>query len=191
ASCARGGTGFTGHSDSTSRKPRSPSASPAIRSRTTTNCKTRCSCPFASSAITGAAPMAQRWSERRWPPDTRHLTWPSKCSGPDAPEREGRLRFDDLAVHLEQRIGEEVDRTARGRGIDHEVAAFRQLETIGWIMAEIIAGKLRILPRFTDVHRHPMFVSEKFGPTMVTLDCAFVPVRRNGCADSKTRRDAN
>src|SRR5207237_3109510 len=173
-----------------SRKRRSPSASPGIRSRTITNCKTRCSCPFASSAITGAAPMAQRWNERRRRPDTPHLTWLSKCSGPDAPEGEGGLRFDDLAVHLKQRIGEEIDRAACGRGIDHEVAAFRQLETVGWIMAEIIAGELRILPRFTDVHRHPTFVSKQFSPTMVPFDCAFVLVRGTGCAETKPPGDA-
>src|SRR6266446_999271 len=191
ASCFPGGTGFTGHWASTSRKRRSPSASPAIRSRTTTTCETPCSCPFASNAITGAGRMELRSNDRPQRRDNARPTWPSEGSRSDAAEREGSLRFYDLAVHLEQRIDEEIDRAAGGRGIDHQVAAFRQLETIGRVMAEIIAGEFWILPRFTDINGHPAFVGKKFRPTMVAFDCALVLIRRNGCADSKTRRDAD
>ena len=42
----------------------------------------------------------------------------------DAPEHEGGLRLYDLAVHLEQRVGEKIDRTACRLGIDHQVPAF-------------------------------------------------------------------
>src|SRR6266446_5525747 len=191
ASCFPGGTGFTGHWASTSRKRRSPSASPAIRSRTTTTCETPCSCPFASNAITGAGRMELRSNDRPQRRDNARPTWPSEGSRSDAAEREGSLRFYDLAVHLEQRIDEEIDRAAGGRGIDNEVAPFRQLETIGRIMAEIVAGEFGILPRFTDVHRHPTFVSEKFSPTMVAFDCALILVRGNSSADSKTRGNAD
>jgi len=41
----------------------------------------------------------------------------------DAPELEGGLGFYDFAVHLQQRVGEEINRAARRLGIDYQVAA--------------------------------------------------------------------
>src|ERR1700730_8430053 len=107
---SRGGTGFTGQSGSTSRKRRSPSASQATLNRATTNCEMRCSCPFASSAITGAGRMELWSNDRHQRRENPRPTWPSERSRSDAPEREGGLGFDDFAVYLEQRIGEEIDR---------------------------------------------------------------------------------
>src|SRR5207248_10487662 len=109
----------------------------------------------------------------------------------DAPEHEGGLRLYDLAVHLEQRIGEKIDRTARRLGIDHQIATFGQLETIGRIMAEVVIGQLWIFPRFTDIHWHPASISQKFGPAMVALNRALVFVGGNRSADRKTRRYAD
>src|SRR3954463_12240586 len=54
-------------------------------------------------------------------------------------------------------------------------------------MTKIIICQLRILPRFTDIHRNPLIVREKFGPAMVTLDLSLFFVGWNRCADCETR----
>jgi hypothetical protein len=43
-------------------------------------------------------------------------------------------------------------------------------------MTKIIISQLRVLPRFTDVYRHPLTVREKFGPAMIALDLALILV---------------
>src|SRR5262245_29086013 len=55
-------------------------------------------------------------------------------------------------------------------------------------MTEIIIGQLRVLPRFTDVYRHPLTVCEKLGPAMVALDLAFILVGWNRRTDGETGR---
>src|SRR6266481_6987827 len=62
----------------------------------------------------------------------------------DAPEHEGGLGLYHLAVYLDQGVGEKIDRAARRLGIDHQIAAFGQLETICWIMTEIVIRQLWI-----------------------------------------------
>src|SRR5881392_3502848 len=54
-------------------------------------------------------------------------------------------------------------------------------------MTKIIISQLWVLPRFTDVYRHPLAVRKKFGPAMITLDLALILVGWNGRADGKTR----
>src|SRR6266487_385684 len=110
---------------------------------------------------------------------------------PDAPERERGFGLHNLAVHLEQWVGEKIDRAARRLGIDDQIAAFGQLEAIGRIMTEVVVGQLRVLPCFTNIHGHPASISEKFGPAMVALNRALVLVGRNCSADRKTRRYAD
>ena len=56
----------------------------------------------------------------------------------DATKHERGLGLHNLAIHLEQWVGEEINRPARRLGIDHQVAAFGQLETIGRIMTEVV-----------------------------------------------------
>src|SRR6266496_2243989 len=113
------------------------------------------------------------------------------CLGADAPKDERGLGLYDLAIHLKQRVGEKINRAACRLGIDHQVAAFRQLEAIGRIMTEVVIGQLRIFPRFADVHRHPTSVGEKFGPAMVAVDRALVLIGWNRSANSETRWYAN
>src|SRR5438105_2579307 len=109
----------------------------------------------------------------------------------DSAKYERRLRFYHLTIHLKQRVYEKIDWAARRFGINYQVAAFRQLETIGRVVAEIVIGQLWILPRFTDIHRHPTSVCEKFGPAMVAVDRALVLIRWNRSANSETRWYAN
>src|SRR6266513_4143253 len=109
----------------------------------------------------------------------------------DSAKYERRLGFYHLTVHLKQRVGEKIDRTARRLGIDHQIAAFSQLETIGRIMTEVVVGQLRVLPCFTNIHWHPASISEKFGPAMVALNRALVLVGGNCIAYRKTRRYAD
>src|SRR6185436_18088900 len=71
--------------------------------------------------------------------------------------------------------------------IDHQIAALGQFKPIRRIMTKIIIRELGVLPRFTDIYRHPLTVREKFGPAMVALDLAFIFVGWNGRADGKTR----
>ena len=54
-------------------------------------------------------------------------------------------------------------------------------------MTKIIIGELWVLPRFTNVHRHPLTVREKFSPAMIALDLALILVGWNGRADGETR----
>ena len=54
-------------------------------------------------------------------------------------------------------------------------------------MTKIIIRQFRVLPRFTDVYRHPLIVREKFGPAMVALNLALIFVGWNGRADGETR----
>src|SRR6266481_7352275 len=58
-------------------------------------------------------------------------------------------------------------------------------------MTKIIISKLWVLPRFTDVDRHPLTVREKFGPAMVALNLAFLLVGLDGRADGETGRDVD
>src|SRR5215831_7215773 len=109
----------------------------------------------------------------------------------DASELESRLRFDDLAIHLEQRINEKINRSTFRFRIDHQIAAPGQFKPIRRIMTKIVLSELWILPRFTDVYRHPLPVREKFGPAMITLDLALVLVGWNSRADGETRRDVD
>ena len=64
----------------------------------------------------------------------------------DPPELEGCLGFYDLAVHLQQWIGEKIDRSALRLRIDDQIAALRQLKPIGGIMTKIVISKLRVFP---------------------------------------------
>src|SRR6266700_3787786 len=105
----------------------------------------------------------------------------------DAPEHEGGLGLYHLAVYLDQGVGEKIDRAARRLGIDHQIAAFGQLETICWIMTEIVIRQLWIFPRFTDIHRHPASICVKFRPAMVAFDRALILVGWNRRANGKTR----
>src|SRR6188472_1581049 len=105
----------------------------------------------------------------------------------NAPKFESGFRLYDLAVHLKQRIDQEIDRPAFRFRVDHQIATFRQLKPIRWVMAKIIIGQLRVFPRFTDIHRNPLIVREKFGPAMVALDLALLLVGWNGRADGETR----
>src|SRR5947209_4546247 len=95
---------------------------------------------------------------------------------PDAPELESGLGFDDLAVHFKERIDQKIDRPAFRFRIDHQIAALGQFKAISRIMTKIIISELWVLPRFTDVYRHPLTVREKFSPAMVALDCALILV---------------
>ena len=54
-------------------------------------------------------------------------------------------------------------------------------------MTKIIIRQFRVLPRFTDIHRNPLIVREKFGPAMVALDLALLLVGWNSRADGETR----
>ena len=107
--------------------------------------------------------------------------------GANAPELESGLGFYDLAVHLKQRINQEIDRSAFRFWVDHQIATLRQFKPIRRIMTKIIISQLRVLPRFTDIHRHPLTVREKFGPAMIALDLALILVGWNGRADGETR----
>ncbi len=107
--------------------------------------------------------------------------------GANAPELESGLGFYDLAVHLKQRINQEINRSAFRFWIDHQIATLRQFKPIRRIMTKIIISQLRVLPRFTDIHRNPLTVCEKFGPAMVALDLALILVGWNGRADGETR----
>ena len=51
--------------------------------------------------------------------------WLCSASGADSPECESRFGFNDLAVHLKQRVRKKIDRSALGLRIDYEVAALR------------------------------------------------------------------
>src|SRR5882724_1364183 len=104
----------------------------------------------------------------------------------NAPEFESGLGFYDLAVHLEERINEEINRSTLRFRIDHKIAALGQFEPISRIMTKIIISQLWVLPRFADVYRHPLTVCEKFGPAMVALDLALILVDWNGGADGET-----
>src|SRR6266550_7194799 len=106
----------------------------------------------------------------------------------DAPELESCLGFDDLAVHFKNRISEEINRSAFRFRIDHQIAALGQFKPISRIMTKIVISQLWVLPRFTDIHRNPLTVCEKFGPAMVTFDLPLILVGRNGRPDGKTSR---
>src|SRR4029077_17141263 len=103
------------------------------------------------------------------------------------PALESGLGFYDLAVHLEERINEEIDRSAFRFRIDHQIATLRQFKSVRRIMTKIIIRQLRVLPRFTNIHRNPLTVREKFGPAMVALDLALLLVGWNSRADGETR----
>ena len=107
--------------------------------------------------------------------------------GPNPPELESGLGFYDLTVHLKQRINEEVNWPAFRFWIDDQIATLRQLKPVRRIMTKIIISQLRVLPRFTDIYRHPLIVREKFGPAMVAFDLALILVGWNGRADGETR----
>src|SRR5207248_9362179 len=109
----------------------------------------------------------------------------------DSAKHERRLGFHHFTVHLEQRVYEKIDRAARRLGIDHQIAAFRQLETIGRVVAEVVIGQLWIFPRFADIHRHPTSVCEKFCPAMIAVDRALVLIGWNRSANRETRWYAN
>ena len=104
----------------------------------------------------------------------------------NAPELESGLGLYDLAVHLEQRINEEINRPALRFRIDDQIPALCQFKPVRRVMTKIIIGQLRVLPRFTDIHRNPLTVREKFGPAMVALDLALILVGWNGRADGET-----
>src|SRR5438552_3356364 len=106
----------------------------------------------------------------------------------NAPELESGLGFDDLAVHFEERRNEEIDRSAFRFRIDHQIPALGQFKPISRIMTRIRISELWVLPRFTDVYRHPLTAREKFGPAMIALDLALILVSWNGRADGETRR---
>src|SRR6266404_93118 len=112
-----------------------------------------------------------------------YLVRPSRA---DAPKHESRLGFYDLAVHFEQRIDEKIDRAAGWFRIDHQIAALGEFKPIGRVMAKVIIGELRISPRFTDIHRHPPSIRQKFSPAMVAVDRAFLFVSGNGRANGET-----
>src|SRR5207244_7546044 len=95
---------------------------------------------------------------------------------PSAPETESGLGFYVLAVHLKQRIDEKINRSAFRFRIDQQIATLGQFKAISRIMTKIIISEFRVLPRFTDIHRHPLTVRQKFGPAMVALDFAFILV---------------
>src|SRR4029450_10178704 len=99
--------------------------------------------------------------------------------------------FYHLAVHLQERINEKIDRSAFRFWIDHQIAALGQFKPIRGIMTKIILSELWVLPRFADVYRHPLTVGKKFGPAMISLDLALILVRWNGRADGETRRDVD
>src|SRR5215831_19412619 len=117
-------------------------------------------------------------SHRRLFPENRTRS-PKFCLRANAPELESGLGLDDLAVHLKQRINEEINRSAFRFWIDHQIAPLCQFKSVSRIVTEIVIGQLRVLPRFTDVYRNPLTVSEKFGPAMIALDLALVLVRWN------------
>src|SRR6266536_5064563 len=104
----------------------------------------------------------------------------------NAPEFESGLGVYDLAVHLEERINEEINRSTLRFRIAHKSAALGQFEPISRIMTKIIISQLWVLPRFADVYRHPLTVCEKFGTAMIAVYCAFVLVSRNRSANGKT-----
>ena len=54
----------------------------------------------------------------------------------DSAKYERGLGFYDLTIHLKQRVYEKIDWAGRRFGINYQVAAFRQLETIGRVVAE-------------------------------------------------------
>src|SRR5213592_1033707 len=58
-------------------------------------------------------------------------------------------------------------------------------------MAEIVGRQRWVLPSFTDIDRYPAAVGEKFRPAMISFNCAFVLVRRNGGANGKARGDTD
>ena len=109
----------------------------------------------------------------------------------DSAKYERRLGLYHLTIHLKQRVYEKIDWAARRLGINYQVAAFRQLETIGRIVAEVVIGQFWIFPRFADIHRDPSSVGEKFGPAMIAVDRALVLIDWNRGANSETRWYAN
>src|SRR6516164_6024993 len=106
----------------------------------------------------------------------------------DAPELESGFGLYDLAVHLEQRINKKINRSAFRFRIDDQIPTLGKFKPVCRIMAKIIIRQLRVLPRFTDIHRHPLTVGEKFGPAMIALDLALILVGWDGRADGETRR---
>jgi len=109
----------------------------------------------------------------------------------DAAEHESSLGFYYLAIHFEQGVDEKVDRAAGRLGIDHQISAFGQLETIRRIMAEVIISQLWIFPRFADIHRYPASIGEKFGPAVVALDRALFFIGWNRRTNGEARRYSN
>src|SRR5882724_12210305 len=124
---------------------------------------------------TGILPVQYRHSRQntRWP---QSHDGSAPALGANAPELESGLGFDDLAVHFKQRISEEINRSAFRFRIDHQIPAFGQFKPISRIVTKIIISELWVLPRFTDVYRHPLTVCEKFGPAMISLDLALILV---------------
>src|SRR6266436_9592530 len=137
------------------------------------------------------------WSTGILPGRYRHVRqnarWPhnhDRCApalGANAPELESGLGFDDLAVHFKERINEEINRSTFRFRIDYQIPALGQFKPISRIMTKIVISQLRVLPRFTDIHRNPLTVCEKFSPAMIPLDLALILVSWNGRADGETR----
>src|SRR5512144_1170198 len=59
------------------------------------------------------------------------------------------------------------------------------------MMSEVVGGEARVLVRFAHIHRHPLAVSEKFGPAMVPVNSTMIAFRRNCRANLQSGRDAN
>ena len=54
-------------------------------------------------------------------------------------------------------------------------------------MTKVVIGKFGVLPRFTNIHRHPFTICEEFSPAMVAVDFPFILVGWNGRANGETR----
>src|ERR1700719_2416882 len=73
-----------------------------------------------------------------------------------------------LAVYLNVRINQEVNRFPALARLQRQVAAHRERDPVGVEMAEIILTQVRMLPRFRCVHRNPLAAGVKFRPAMIT-----------------------
>ncbi len=94
---------------------------------------------------------------------------------------EGELDFRPrrLAAYLEHRVCEEIDWTRSRTRINHEIAASTEFETVGGIVAEIVGRQTGTLVSLADVYGPPITVGVEFRPTVIAVDSAVIPLRRD------------
>ena len=75
-----------------------------------------------------------------------------------AAESKVYLGLDLLAVDFEYRVGQEVNRSGYGQGIDYQVAATAEFDTVGGVPTEEIRCQRRALVGLGNVDRPPFSI---------------------------------